>query len=159
MDYFHYMNFKLEVPVTPLVKKWLIRKYGKEPALSTKTAIGISLTYMINKHNRYLDKQVSMSNYSERIIIRMSADVFFRYGHTLTPTAVCHFNKYVLEEIYGIMFYGIDIETSMLPNRQIKDCIESFCDRYDFNEEEFSYERAKKAYYRYRERKDTVPVL
>lgn len=150
--------FKIEVPVMPVVLKWLKKKHGESPLLSTKNALGITLTYMINKHNTHQDRQINMNTYSERIIIRMNADVFFRHGWTLTPTAVCHFNAYVLEEIYNIMFYGIDLECSILPSRLIKDCIENFCEKHGFDEEIFSYERAKKAYYRYRVSQNIVAV-
>jgi hypothetical protein len=148
--------FKIEVPVTPVVKKWIVQKHGEIPQLTTKNSLGITLTYMIHMHNTRQDKSVNMATYSERIVIKLTADIFFRYGFTLTPTAVCHFNKYVLEEIYSLMFYGIDLECERTPTRLIKDCIENFCDRYDFQEDIFSYERAKKAYYRYRNSQNVV---
>lgn len=150
--------FKIEVPVTPVVKKWIVNKYGPSPFLTTKNSLGITLTYLITKHDTYKEKQVNMRTYSETIVIKLSAEVFFRYGWTLTPTSVCHFNKFVLEEIYNIMFYGIDLECELVPTRAIIHAIENFCDKYDFPEEIFSTERAKKAYFRYRKAQNIMVI-
>jgi len=152
------MIFKLEIPVTPLVKQWLTKKYGESPVLSTKNALGNCLIYMINKNSTQHDHQIKLSSFPERIVVRLNADVFFRYGHTLTPTSVCHFNKYILEEIYAMLFYGIDLECRIIPSRMIKDCIENFCTTHELNDDVFSYERAKKAYFRYRKSRNTVVI-
>ena len=151
------MSFKIEIPVTPLVRTWLVKKYGESPDLSYNNSLGITLIYMINKGNEHHDSQVKLENYVQRITIKLSESVFFRYGYTLTPTSVCQFNKYVLEEIYGLMFYGIDLET-LAKKKTIKDCIESFCDRHGISDDDFSFERAKKAYHRYRKRKNLITV-
>jgi hypothetical protein len=113
---------------------------------------------MITNHHTHQDKQIKMKTYSERIVVHLSANVFFRYGYTLTPTSVCHFNAFVLEEVYSLLFYGIDLECKLAPTTLIKESIERFCDANGFDEDIFSYERVKKAYFRFRKRRNTVTI-
>jgi hypothetical protein len=145
------MDVKIEIAVKPLVKAYLERNFGSPVTLNKESLAGRYFYKVLEKQENHKDTEYK--GYSEKVIILVGVDCLFRYGSSVTPTSLIDFNNYITDNIYQLMFFSIEMQEEMSQERfRIKEAIESFLQRFNLTEDILSFETAKKAYYRHREK-------
>jgi hypothetical protein len=153
------MDIKIEIAVKPIVKAYLERNYGIPARLNKESLAGRYFYKLLEKQENHKDTEYKA--YPQRVIIIIGEDCLFRHGSSVTPTSLIDFNNYVTDNIYQLMFFSIEMQEEMSQDRfRIKEAIQSFLDRFNFTEDILSFETAKKAYYRYREKQNpTINIV
>jgi hypothetical protein len=124
---------------------------GKEPVPMTKeTMYG---KFFFSLQEKQLVKVTDLPRvFTASLKVVVSEKLYLREGIFMTADSMKCFNHFVKEHIYELMFANFDFveEYGMQKRMKIIRAIQVFCDIHGLNEQIFSYERAKKAYYRRR---------
>ena len=144
------MNFIVKLPCTPLVEHFLKTQYGTPCRLKGRSGVA-KLFYRLLE--RPSNKKSSMySGYKNSIDVFITENDFERFGCELTRGDIMEFNNMVTDHIYELMSMSIVTQEENIKERTIKESIFWWCDYFDFPQEVLSFDAAKKAYYRYRQR-------
>jgi hypothetical protein len=147
------MEIKIEIDVKPVVKAYLERNFGSPVKLTREKPAGKYFYKLLEKQENHKDTEYKQ--YSQKMVIIVGEDCLFRHGSVVTPTSLIDFNNYVTDNIYELMYLTIEMQEEMSKERfRIKEAIQYFLDKFSLTEEILSFETAKKAYYRYREREN-----
>lgn len=142
-----------DVLCEPLVKEWLVVKLGngREPVPMTRESM-YGKFFLTLQQKQIPGKGDMPKGFTARMKVSISEKLYLREGIFMSCESMKSFNYFVKDHIYELMFENFDfIEDYGLARRmKIVRAIQVFCDRHGLNEQIFSYERAKKAYYRRR---------
>jgi hypothetical protein len=145
------MEIKIEIDVKPVVKAYLERNFGTPVRLTRDKPTGKFFYKLLEKQENHKDTEYKQ--YSQKVVVIVGEDCLFRHGSMVTPTSLIDFNNFVTENFYELMYLTIEVQEEMSQDRfRIKEAIQYFLDKFCLTEEILSFETAKKAYYRYRER-------
>lgn len=175
----HATMFKVTVQVHPHIEKF-IRAYCKQDPIpvTTGNVIGFTLFSLLDKDMNYHSKAYKLPERSLEFMI--DEFNYKRSGSELAPVKVRIFNELIHDIFKDKLFTTIDTVLLSYPEYrhrkpvteelqhsryskiyrryvdkqvkkpEIKDVILNFMKYHDITEEDFSFEAAKKAYYRYR---------
>lgn len=141
-------EFTVTIPVKPYVKQYLINNCGDPVDLSNLPDLKLYLRRLLKKpsdrwNSRYTNE---LKTYNENINIIISEDDFYRYGYELTKTDIIAFSREVELKAKCVMrtMVGILVGLGLPVNKSIS----RFQERYNFNEDNWSYQTIKKDFYR-----------
>lgn len=143
--------FKVEIPVDPYLKKYLLKKLGHEPyVLSSKNHIGRVLLSHLKKKDKDT-RPLKPTGVTYKFII--PNDYVAKFGLCLiTEDNVRGFIAWADNCFKDELFVWMESRLSMKEECDVrvktKNSILSFCKSYGITEDEFAYESLKKAVYR-----------
>lgn len=142
------IEIKVQVPCTPLVQAHLHNQYG-DPVRFTKGATQTLFYSLLEKCIERTD--LKKNAFEATVDVLITESIYLRRGIYFTNQAARDLNSSVTDMIYDMLFMHMRIAGKLTKTKlRKKDCIETFCDELQLPEESFSYERCKKAYWRYR---------
>lgn len=145
------MNFTLEIPVDPYIKKFLIKELGHEPVTITRhDYIGI---VVYDKIQTLPPGTIPKCDSLSKIILQLTYHQSnqLKSAH-ISQDNISRINLYLKKLFKDKLFDYLNakLELKALVQISIKKEILRFCDSYDITEGEYSFEALKKSYYRYR---------
>jgi hypothetical protein len=158
------MPFRVKLHATPKVKNYLESQYGELVVLERKNPIHRFILEQLSKSPHRFDKRIDVQKtYKEEIQMTVSEDIFFRQGHSFTPTATSLINTHINQLINRELFIALDValNTNYKETRIIRKAILSYCDRLGLDPEIFKYDSLKRAYLRERKARKTslkIPI-
>lgn len=149
------MLLRSTISVELHVQRFLEHKYGVPMPMQSNDHIGKYFFALAENQNNNYDLNILKSKlkpYPGELQIVISETFFLRNGLLLTETAIRDFNNYVSDHIFELLFTTLNFSLVFTPNGGFRfdKAIFTFCQIHGLNEEVFTYERAKKAWYRYR---------
>lgn len=154
------MSFKVKLHATPKVKNYLESQYSELVVLNRKDPIHRFILEQLSKSSSRFDKRINVEKtYTEEVNMTVSEDIFFRQGHSFTPTAVSAINTYINSLVNRELFLALDValNTNFNEPKIIRRAILSYCDRLGLDPDIFKYDSLKRAYLRKRESRKTTP--
>lgn len=148
---------KASISVEPHVQSFLKHKFGDPMPMQNNNHIGKYFFRLAESQDGNYDLNIiknKLKPYSSEIQIVISQSMYLKNGLLLTETALREFNNYVSDYIFELLFSTMDFTLVFAPNGQFRfdKAILQFSQLHGLNEDVFTYERAKKAWYRYRKR-------
>lgn len=143
------ITMNVSIPVKPHVKQYLERNiFFKKPyVLSTTSTIGSFLVELLEPKGK---SKPPLRYHPDRII---SVDLTSNYCYQARPylsfANARRFNRFVERKIKEEAYVFITV-LGNYSGKELNDCIREFQIHYGFQEEFLSFDRLKKAYYRYR---------
>lgn len=118
------------INVKPHVKQFLINQCGEDPTDLKLLPQFWKLYIEMLKKPCYHQDSKNIGNYSEQIIVKISDDIFYRYGWEISKTDTVAFNNQVDDFIKLISRQYISIHV----NFGVKQIVASrkFCELFDF---------------------------
>ncbi len=146
------MNFILEIPVDPYIKKFLIKELGQEPVYITRhDYLGIVIYDKIEPLPPGITPQCHAIS---KIYLQLT---YFQSNQLksahISEDNINRINLYLKKLFKDKLFDYLNakLELKVLVPTSIKNELLRFCEIYDIRESEYSFEALKKAYYRYRQ--------
>src|SRR3989304_762290 len=152
------MAITSEISVENHVRAYLLKRYGKEPFRFTKTDhIGKNFYSIVNDQSTEHDADLfrkKLKPYPAFVMVEISENLYLKNGLLYTETGIREFNNYVSEHIYEILFTTMDFTQEFMGQKKYKynEALMKFCELQGLDEDNFQYERIKKAWYRHRMR-------
>lgn len=144
---------KVVIPVKKIVKTYLMNKFGKcEIPLRNNTAIGKYFYSLLQDGCRLWNKKC---NYPDQFIFIIEEGVILRKGSVLNDNEIIQFNNFIESlaktELFTMIETILDIE-----KREIRHAIHEAVKRVNIYDDVYNYEAIKKAFYRYRQKKEMI---
>jgi len=141
-------KFFVAVPVKPYVKRFIDINYGTPADFNNHPEVHGFFQKLLRKPSTRFDNNYpsSICTYTEEIEVIISEDDFYRYGFELTKTDIVSFGKLFEERVKMLMrsmvgiYHGIGLPLNVSINK--------FQDRFNFDEDTWSYQTIKKDFYR-----------
>lgn len=142
------------IPVTPLVKHIVCKEEGSELELSRKN---IYSAYLVQALKRKYNVKIDLhpEKYCEDLRVLIGDKYFKENGFAFEEQVIIDFNNYVTRIFYKEFFRSIDFVMYTDPTAQFLNSYTHFIELFNIDPDIFNYERAKKSYYRHRERQST----
>lgn len=144
-------KLSLELPCKPVVKQYLVNSYGINAQdmvnLPDHDWIRHLLLVLLERNHTRFDKSVNIQYYTEKVLLPISMDDLFRYGHGLSKTGVQIINNRIEDIISQRLHLHLEFFVHVA-GYQLKDAIEMFQIKYNFPEEVFPRETITKRYQR-----------
>jgi hypothetical protein len=139
------MAFTAEIPVKSYTKAYLENNCGSPCDLTNLPEISDLFIGCI-KFPRFHRDTITKCNYSDKIEIIVSSDIFYRYGYKLSKTDVVKFNHKCEAFIkFNARVYIMAHHSLGVP---VSKCIREFQNEFQFTEDQFSYDAIKKDFER-----------
>jgi len=134
-------KFFIDVKVKPYVRQYLINNCGNPVDLTHLHKFNELFKKLLRKPLlRFESLPLPSDDCYVRIVI--SQDIFYRYGWEMTRTSMMQFNGEIELEIKFIMRTWIANRAGL--GFSLVHCIHDFQERFNFNEDVWSYETIKK---------------
>lgn len=152
------MKLKIDIACKPLVRAYLQYNYGKQIVINKETHIGKFFFKLLQKGPEYR-RDTEYTAYSDKVSLNINEDLYLRNGFGISKSGLVEFNNYITDCVYGLLVLHIEMHEELMKGKwKIKQAIESFCNKYNFNDSDLSYETAKKYYYRSRIKKNALSI-
>lgn len=149
--------YTFELKCKKYVKHYLEHNYGKPCYITGYDPIGKYLFYLLDNSCTRHDKQISFNAYTEKVVIEIKEDIFYRKGYELSNTNVVAFNKFVEDHIKTQIRIMMDALVEF-GGAKIPQAIECVYDKFDMDETILPFDTIKKDYQRYRARTESLLV-
>ena len=145
------MNFTIDIPVEPYIKKFLVKELGQEPVNITRhDYIGIVI---YDKIKALPPGEIPNCKAESKITLQLTLHQSdkLRSAYISTPD-INRINLYLKKLFKDLLFNYLNakMELKEQVGLNIKTEILNFCELYSIGESDYSYEAIKKAYYRSR---------
>lgn len=137
------------IPVTPIVKHVITKDEGNAIELSSKNPYAAFLLQSLTK-NLYYPRKLHRQKYCERLTVVIGPKYFQDQGFEWPDEIILDFNNYVTRLFYKEFYTAIDFKLATDPEAKFLVCYNQYIEIFDIDPTFFSYERAKKSYYRYK---------
>lgn len=140
--------FSVEIPVKPYVKQYMVLNYGSPADLSSNKFINERFRKCLSKpsvRRRSIYRKITFEWHSEKIMVLISQDDFYRYGWELTSSDIISFGKLMEHQAKFFMRNMVSLYTTFMNER---DAILAFQNNFGFTEDIWSFETIKKVYSR-----------
>lgn len=147
---------KIEIYCEPHVSKLLNRflKQNGNQVLNTKHWYGALLKRLLQKHNPNWDYSSLCRHYTAKFIIEISESEMQKYGSMLSPANTKLFNNTVDSAFEFSMYHQVSLYRAMGDTE--KDATYKALAWHGLTEDDYSYEAAHMAVYRYNEQYNLV---
>lgn len=151
-------SIKLKIAVSRLTYKYITKNYKSKPfRIDRSTTPGLFLLNAL-RHKTQFDPKLeilSLDKYPHYIEAEFPESQGRKYGKILTVSSIRDFNEFILAALYEELFNYVEALT-LAGTHNMTDAIFEFREKYLLSENEFSMDRSKKAYYRYRKAYNTL---
>jgi hypothetical protein len=138
-----YFTFK----VKPHVRKYLRKIYGNRIEVTKRDHIGQMIYFLLKENNRHSKYDKFLSRYTASIEVSISDQFLFKYGaRYLTSFSLVQFNNFVESLIKEELYAFVEGCTSL--GETVKFAILEFQRKYDFSEDDITYDCLLKAWQR-----------
>lgn len=137
--------FTVTVPVKPYVKHYLTSRYGNPVELPRKTMIrNLFLATLYKEFPNFQKERIKRQ--SCHVQIKLSREEAAIHGHELNPALGHHISSIFEEKIKMEMFFEVRslVQEAKLP---VREAIQSWRQSHGYDEESFSFEAIRCAYY------------
>lgn len=154
------MIIAISIAVKPRVKKYLMRLYGTDKIRFKQSYDPIHfhfLSLLDRPSVSFRNPNYKKLDSKEKIEFLISEDMKERTGCVIPEENVLHFNFFVDYLIKKEFFLYVDAflmrNTKDGERVKIKNAIDRFLEEYELDEDDIKFETLKKAYYRYKRKK------
>lgn len=141
------MKLTVRLPCKPVVKKYLINRYGENCTVQKNDWVKQLLLSMLQRKISKYDSEITLQYYTESYDMPLNLDEYLRYGDELSKTAIREINNRIEDDIHNQLFRFLEFYVHVCGYR-LKDSIEMFQTFYAFPEECYSSDAIKKYYQR-----------
>lgn len=143
----------LQFPVTVDVKKYLEFHLGKEYSLSETDPQGLLLASLLRRQSKDRQYDKFLPKCGEKFAVSIVPSFLLDSGcRNFTSHTVYKFNEFNEKLILNEAFAYIDLATEKY-HQKANHAIYDFMDKYDFTDDDMNFDRLKKAYQRYSQKK------
>lgn len=138
----------ISIPVKPYVCRFLEINYGEPVDFTGQPYFYNHIRRMVRKPDRRCERKLPdhMRSYSAAVNVLISEDDLQRYGYIISKTDVVRFGTMFEWHIKWMMRSIVGMRVEM--GYDIKDAIEYFQDKYNFDENVWAFESIRKDFYR-----------
>jgi hypothetical protein len=139
--------FTIEIPCTPLVRKFLVRKFGNKIILASDPVLHTFFEKLLDRSLSMNNHKIDLSKYRSRVTVYYSEFTFKRIGFIMSKTDVQDFNI-MIEGLMKDYLFIPAVDLMLKFNDNLSHCIRTFQESNGFTEDDWQFETLKKYYVR-----------
>jgi hypothetical protein len=141
------MSLFVTLPCKPVVKQYLINKYGEQCILPEGDFIKNMLLVCLQRNTRHQDSKITLQYYTETINLPINFEIFDRYGTELSKTSIRNINSTIEDIIHQRLYQHLEFYRHVA-GYQLKDAIAMFQQLNNFPEDVYPAATITKYYQR-----------
>lgn len=141
------MQLYITLPCKPVVKQYLVNKYGQQINLPDDDWIKLLIESYLQKNFAEQDSKITLQYYTETVRIPITYKIYELHGDTLTKTSIRAINNRIEDVIHQALYQHMQFYVHIAGYR-IQHAIMMFQDMYHLPEEVYARETITKYYQR-----------